>query len=94
VSTRRRRWWQLNRCPHLHVRGVYGDEINDRDGRRRLCLDCGRALDGPLPGQELEDDPHQGLPTSSGSIWPGVVFGIVFVAGVIVALVFAFGGAR
>lgn len=39
-----------------------------------------------------DDDPWQGLPTTQGSIWPAVVFVIVLVAGVVLALVFAFGG--
>ena len=29
--------------------GIHGDEINDRKGRRRACLDCGRSLEGELP---------------------------------------------
>lgn len=37
------------RCPHLRVRCVHADEINFLRGRRRVCLDCSRALDGPLP---------------------------------------------
>ena len=37
----------INRCPHLHLRGVYGDEINHTPGYRRIrCRDCGQALDG------------------------------------------------
>ena len=37
----------INRCPHLHLRGVYGDEINHTPGYRRIrCTDCGQALDG------------------------------------------------
>jgi hypothetical protein len=36
-------------CPHTHVRGIYGDEINHTPGyRRNECLDCGRLLDGPV----------------------------------------------
>ena len=39
----------INRCPHLNVRGIYGDEINQTPGFRRLqCVDCGRYLDGPV----------------------------------------------
>ncbi len=37
------------RCRHEHVRCTHGDEIIARDFRRRVCLDCGRALKGPLP---------------------------------------------
>jgi hypothetical protein len=37
-------------CPHAHVRCVHGDEILFGAGGRRVrCLDCGRALDRPLP---------------------------------------------
>lgn len=46
------RWWQISRrrhCPHVHVRGIYGDAINHTPGyRRNRCLDCGRLLDGPV----------------------------------------------
>lgn len=35
-------------CPHMDIRGIYGDEINHTPGCRRLqCMDCGRLLDGP-----------------------------------------------
>lgn len=37
------------RCMHEHVRCTHGDEIIARNGRRRVCLGCGRALKGPLP---------------------------------------------
>lgn len=36
-------------CKHLMVRCTHGDEINTRNGRRQVCLICGRALKGPLP---------------------------------------------
>jgi hypothetical protein len=36
-------------CPHVRVRCVHGDEILATGGRRVRCLDCGRALDEPLP---------------------------------------------
>ncbi len=36
-------------CPHSRVRCTHGDEIIERGFKRRVCLDCGRALDGPLP---------------------------------------------
>ena len=36
-------------CKHARVRCIHGDEIIARRWRRRLCLDCGRALKGPLP---------------------------------------------
>lgn len=32
------------RCPHEHQRGIYGDEINARGGKRARCYDCGRFL--------------------------------------------------
>ena len=36
-------------CPHIHVRGIYGDEITRTPGwRRNQCLDCGQHLDGPV----------------------------------------------
>lgn len=37
-----------NRCPHVNVRGIYGDEVNHRGGYRLQCRDCGRLLDGPV----------------------------------------------
>lgn len=42
-----RRWFR--RCEHQHIRCTHGDEINERGGRRRVCLDCGRSLEGDLP---------------------------------------------
>lgn len=45
--------WQVNRCPHVSVRGIYGDEINARGGFRLQCRDCGLLLDGPV---SLADD--------------------------------------
>lgn len=41
--------WRRNRCPHINVRCTHGDEIIMMGYRRRICLDCGWALDGPLP---------------------------------------------
>ena len=41
------RWFR--RCPHDAIRCVHGDEIIDRNGARRACLDCGRSLKGSLP---------------------------------------------
>ena len=38
----------LNRCPPLNLRGIYGDEINHRNGYRLICRDCGRLLEGPV----------------------------------------------
>jgi hypothetical protein len=35
-------------CPHIRVRGIYGDEILASGNRRNHCLDCGRLLDGPV----------------------------------------------
>ena len=41
--------FRTNYCPHVHVRGIYGDEINHTPGHRRLvCQDCGQLLDGPV----------------------------------------------
>lgn len=46
------KWWEFSKrrhCPHVHVRGIYGDEINHTPGyRRNQCLTCGRLLDGPV----------------------------------------------
>lgn len=36
-------------CKHEHVRCTHGDEIIARRWRRRVCMDCGRALRGELP---------------------------------------------
>lgn len=41
--------WFPGWCDHLRVRCVHGDEVNDRGGRRRVCMICGRSLKGPLP---------------------------------------------
>lgn len=35
-------------CPHLNLRGIYGDEINLVGGYRLVCQDCGNLLDGPV----------------------------------------------
>lgn len=35
------------RCPHSHLRGIYGDEITFVGFWRLECLDCGRYLNGP-----------------------------------------------
>lgn len=48
------------RCPHVHVRCTHGDE---RLARRssRICVDCRRALDGPLPEPcSVTGMPHEG----------------------------------
>lgn len=37
----------FNRCPHMAIRAIHGDEINHLGGYRLACLDCGRLLDGP-----------------------------------------------
>lgn len=57
------KWWEWvkkHHCPHVHVRGIYGDEINHTSGYRRLqCLNCGRLLDGPVSiswGRKAADD--------------------------------------
>lgn len=41
--------WIPGVCKHEHVRCTHGDEIIARRGRRRVCMDCGRALRGDLP---------------------------------------------
>lgn len=47
------RWWEFrkrSRCPHVNVRGIYGDEIifATPNWNRIQCLDCGKFLDGPV----------------------------------------------
>lgn len=41
--------WVPGFCRHERVRCTHGDEIIGRRYRRRVCLDCGRSLRGPLP---------------------------------------------
>jgi hypothetical protein len=41
--------WRWFTCKHEHVRCTHGDEIIGRNFRRRVCIDCRRALKGPLP---------------------------------------------
>lgn len=36
------------RCPHVRLRGLYGDHILWSGGWRLDCMDCGRFLDGPV----------------------------------------------
>ncbi len=38
----------INRCPHIVIRGIYGDEILARGGYRLVCSNCGRLLNGPV----------------------------------------------
>jgi len=69
-------WWHFHRaCPHIHVRCTHGDEILARRWRRRVCLDCGRSLDGPMPPrcwysgalhfpEELPEFDHEDIRTS------------------------------
>lgn len=38
----------INRCPHVNLQGVYGDDIHCVGGYRLYCDDCGRYLDGPV----------------------------------------------
>lgn len=40
--------FKVNRCPHAHIRGIYGDEINHSGGYRLCCRNCGLLLDGPV----------------------------------------------
>jgi ribosomal protein S27E len=43
-------WITRPYCEHNRVRCIHGDEILFAAGGRRVrCLDCGRALDRPLP---------------------------------------------
>jgi hypothetical protein len=41
--------WLPGACKHERVRCTHGDEIIGRRYRRRVCMVCGHALDGPLP---------------------------------------------
>lgn len=51
--------FRRNRCPHINVRCTHGDEIIHRGMKRRVCLDCGWALDGPLPEPcSVTGEPH------------------------------------
>jgi hypothetical protein len=53
------RWW---RCPHSNLRGVYGDEINQTPGGRRLqCRDCQVFLDGPVALARIRDSEREML---------------------------------
>lgn len=36
-------------CKHPQVRCTHGDEIIGRNGKRRVCMVCGRGLKGPIP---------------------------------------------
>ena len=38
----------INRCPHVNLQGIYGDDIHCVGGYRLYCDDCGRYLDGPV----------------------------------------------
>jgi hypothetical protein len=47
------------RCEHLRYRCVHGDEIRNLGYRRKVCLDCGKALKGDLPIYcSITGDPH------------------------------------
>lgn len=55
---------QRRHCPHVHLRGIYGDEINHTPGGRRLeCVDCWTLLDGPasLAIVDRTADPNRGM---------------------------------
>lgn len=41
--------WVIGWCKHERVRCTHGDEIIGRGFRRRVCMVCGRSLEGPLP---------------------------------------------
>jgi hypothetical protein len=45
-----KRFGWRSRCPHVRIRGIWGDEIIFASPRysRLQCLDCGRHLDGPV----------------------------------------------
>lgn len=63
------RWPFLNRCEHINTRCIHGDEINIRRGRRVACLDCGRALDWPLPDIcWVTNLPHATTPVTNARI--------------------------
>lgn len=46
------KWLQFKsraRCPHIRIRGIYGDEIQLAPRFSRLqCVSCGKFLDGPV----------------------------------------------
>jgi hypothetical protein len=54
--------WIPGVCKHLKVRCTHGQETVKRKFHRRVCLTCGRSLDGPLPkmcfftGKEHENE--------------------------------------
>jgi hypothetical protein len=35
-------------CPHMHLRGIFGEQIRVVGGWRLECLDCGQYLEGPV----------------------------------------------
>jgi len=55
-----RNWLKRRHCPHRHLRGIYGDDVNRVGGYRLFCVDCGRFLDGPASLAEERPAP---LPT-------------------------------
>lgn len=56
--------WIPGVCKHPDVRCTHGDEIIGRRFRRRVCMVCGRSLDGPLPAMcFFTGEPH---PSHSG----------------------------
>lgn len=40
-----RKW---RHCPHVNIRGIYGDEIIAKLWYRLECVDCGNLLEGPV----------------------------------------------
>jgi hypothetical protein len=40
--------WTTKKCPHVDVKGIYGDEVNRAGGKRLWCADCGQLLEGPV----------------------------------------------
>jgi len=44
-----RKRWIPGVCKHSEIRCTHGDEIIGRRWRRRVCMICGRSLEGPIP---------------------------------------------
>lgn len=60
--------WIRGMCKHSSIRCTHGDEIIGRNGKRRVCLVCGRGLKGDLPEfcfftGEFHDNRPNGAPT-------------------------------
>lgn len=62
--------WIPGVCKHERIRCTHGDEILGRKMRRRVCLTCGRSLEGPLPFKcffTQEIHPSYQIPRGTGS---------------------------